>query len=49
MLVLQIDYQNAASPASVGLDAGDIRELVVFFRSLRLEVTRATIAVDLRC
>jgi len=37
MLVLQIDYQKTASPASIGRDAGDKRELAVFFRSLRLE------------
>jgi hypothetical protein len=37
MLILQIDYQNTASPVSVGLDAGDKRELAVCFHSLRIE------------
>ena len=46
MLVLQIDYQNTASPVSAGLDAGDKRELAVFFRSLRLEYPVGELAVD---
>jgi hypothetical protein len=37
MLILQIDYQNTASPASVGLDGRDKRDLAVFFSSLRIE------------
>lgn len=46
MLVLQIDYQNTASPASLGLDALDKRQLAVFFRSLRLEYQGGEVAVD---
>ena len=46
MLVLQIDYQKTASPASIGLDGGDTRELAVFFRSLRLEYQGGGVAVD---
>lgn len=46
MLVLQIDYKNTASPASVGWDERDKRELAVFFRSLRLEYPSGEVAVD---
>jgi hypothetical protein len=46
MLALQIDYQNTASPASVGLDRGDKRALAVFFRSLRIEYQAGEVAMD---
>jgi len=46
MLIIQIDYQNTASPFSAGLDVGDKRELAVFFRSLRLEYQGGGVAVD---
>ena len=46
MLVLQIDFQKTASPASIGLDGGDTRELAVFFRSLKIEFSGVEAAVD---
>jgi len=46
MLILQIDYQNTASPASISLDERDKRELAVFFRSLRLEYQGGEVVVD---
>jgi hypothetical protein len=46
MLVLQIDFQKTASPASIGLDGGDTRELAVFFRSLKIEFSGGEAAVD---
>ena len=46
MLVLQIDYQHTASPASAGWDERDKRALAVFFRSLKLEYPVGELAVD---
>jgi hypothetical protein len=36
MFLLQIDYEKSASPASIGIDPSDHRELAVFFRSLTI-------------